>query len=106
MSFSESISKLVNKGDGEQLEIAFLEMLTSDVVVDLNELGTFIEEIIISNVDSTTIITIKRSSSGLWSIHVSQELSKPDKLTGCVCKSTILSLDTRTGNHVLLLATP
>ena len=49
-----------------------LEMLASDVAVDLNMLGAFVEDIIMSNVNSTTIVTIKRSDSGLWSIHVSQ----------------------------------
>ena len=58
-----------------------------------------------SNVDSTTIVTIKRSGSGLWSIRVSQELAKPDKLACGVGKNTILSLSTGTGNHILLLAT-
>ena len=48
-------------------------MLVSDVAVNLNVLGAFMEYIIMSNVDSTTIITIKRSGSGLWSIHISQE---------------------------------
>ena len=71
MSLGEDISRLVSKGDGEQLEIAFLKMLASDVTVDLNVLGAFMEDIIMSNVDSTTIVTIKRSGSGLWSIHVS-----------------------------------
>ena len=46
-------------------------MLASDVVVDLNVLGEFMEDIIMSNVNSTTIITIKRSGSELWSIYVS-----------------------------------
>ena len=63
----EDISRFVSKGDGEQLEIVFLEMLASDVAVDLNVFGVF-EDIIMSNEDSTTIVTIKRS--GLWSIHV------------------------------------
>ena len=81
-------------------------MLASDVAIDLNVLGAFIEDIVMTNVDSTTIITIKRSGSRLQSIHVNQEPSKPDKLAGGVGKSTILSLDTGTGNHVLLLATP
>ena len=36
-------------------------MLASDVAVDLNMLGGFAEDIIMSNVDSTTIVTIKRS---------------------------------------------
>ena len=39
MSLGEYISRLVNREDGEQLEIAFLEMLASDVAVDLNVLG-------------------------------------------------------------------
>ena len=67
----EDISRLVSRGDGDQLEIAFLEMLVSDMVVNINVLGAFMEDIIMSNLDSTTIITIKRNGSGLWSIHVS-----------------------------------
>ena len=61
MSLGENISRLVNKGDGEQLEISFLEMLASDVAVDLNMLGAFVEDIIMSNVDSTTIVKIGRA---------------------------------------------
>ena len=106
MSLREDISRLVSRGDGEQLEIAFLEMLASDVAVDLNVLNAFMEDIIMSNVDSTTIVIIKRSGSGLWSIHVIQEPVKPDKLASSVGKGMILSLSTRTGNHILLLATP
>ena len=106
VSLGEDINKLVSRGDGEQLEIAFLEMLASNVAVDLNVLGVFMEYIIINNVDSTTIVTIKRSGNGLWSIHVSQEPAKPDKLTGGVGKGMILSLSTGMGNHILLLTTP
>ena len=106
MSLGEDISRLVSRGDGEQLEIAFLEMLASHVAIDLNVLGVFMEDIIMSNVDSTMIVTIKRSGSGLWSIHVNQEPTKPNKLVGGVGKGTILSLGTRMGNHILLLTTP
>ena len=81
-------------------------MLASHVAIDLNVLGVFMEDIIMSNVDSTTIVTIKRSGSGLWSIHVNQEPTKPDKLVGGVGKGTILNLGTRMGNHILLLTTP
>ena len=81
-------------------------MLASDVAADLNMFGAFMEDIIMSNVDSTTIITIKRSGSGLWSIHVNQEPAKPNKLASGVGKGTILSLSTGMGNHILLLATP
>ena len=81
-------------------------MLASDVVVDLNMLGAFMEDIVMSNVDSTTIITIKRSGNGLWSIHVNQEPAKIDRLIGGDDNGTIFSLSTRTGNHILLLAMP
>ena len=104
MRLGEDISRLVSRGDGEQLQIAFLEMLASDVAVDLNVLGTLMENIIMSNVDNTKIVTISRSGSRLWSIHVSQELAKPDKLVGSVNKGTILS-SIGTGNNILHLAT-
>ena len=106
VSLGKDISKLVSRGDGEQLEISVLEMLASDVAVDLNMLGAFVEDIIMSNVDSTTIVIIKRSGSGLRSIHVSQEPAKPNNLANGVGKCTILCLSTRTGNHILLLAVP
>ena len=106
VSLGEDISRLVNRGDGEQLEIAFLEMLASDVAVDLNVLGAFVEDIIMSNVNSTMIVTIKKSGSGLWSIHVSQELAKADKLVGGVNKGSILSLSIGMGNQMPLFATP
>ena len=50
VSLGKDISRLVSRGDGEQLEISFLEMLASDVAVDLNMLGAFVEDIIMSNV--------------------------------------------------------
>ena len=106
VSLGEDINRLVSRRDGEQLEIAFLEMLASDVTVDLNVLGAFMEDIIMSNVDSTTIVTIKRSGNGLWSIYVNQKLAKPNKLTDSVGKGTILSLNIGMGNHIMLLATP
>ena len=106
MSLGKDISRLVSRGDGEQLEISFLEMLVSDVAVDLNMLGAFVEDIIMSNVDSTMIVTIKRSGSGLRSIHVNQEPMKPNKLASGVGKGMILCLSIGTGNHILLLAAP
>ena len=106
VSFGEDIGRLVGRGDGEQLEIAFLEMLMSDMAINLDVLGAFMEDIVLSNIDGTPIITIKRSDDELWSIHVSQEPLKPDKLVSGVSKGMILSLGIETRNHVLLLATP
>ena len=52
MRLDEDISKLISRGDGEQLKIALLGMLASDVAINLNVLGAFMEDIIMSNVDS------------------------------------------------------
>ena len=59
VSLGEDISRLVNREDWEQLEIAFLEMLESDVAIDISVFGAFMEDIIMNNVDSTMIVTIK-----------------------------------------------
>ena len=64
-SLDEDISKLVSKEDGEQLEIVFLKMMASDVAIDLNMLCAFMENIVMSNADSTTIVTIKWNDSRL-----------------------------------------
>ena len=40
-------------------------MLASNMEIDLNVLGAFMEDIVMSNVNSTMIITIKMSGSGL-----------------------------------------
>ena len=65
VSLGEDISKLVSKEDGEQLEIVFLKMMASDVAIDLNMLCAFMENIVMSNADSTTIVTIKWNDSRL-----------------------------------------
>ena len=80
--------------------------MASDVAINLNELGALMEDIVMSNIDSTTIIIIKRRGSRLWRIHINQEPSKLDKLASSVNKSTILNLSIGTRNHVLLLTTP
>ena len=64
-SLGEDISKLVSKEEGEQLEIAFLKMIASDVAVDLNMLCVFMKDMIMSNANSTTTVTIKRNDSRL-----------------------------------------
>ena len=106
VTLGEDISRLVSRRDGEQLEIAFLEMLASDVAVNLIVLGAFMEDIIMSNVDSTTIVTISSSGSGLWSIRVSQEPAKPDKLACDVSRARYSASILEQETTLLLLATP
>lgn len=106
VSLCKDINRLFGKREGVQLEITFLEMLTSDVTINFNVLGAFIEDIIIINVNSTMIIPIKRSSSGLRIIQVNQKPSKLDELRSGVSKGTVLTLNVGTRNNILLLAMP
>jgi hypothetical protein len=53
-----------------------LNMMTNEVTIDLNVLNALMKNIIMSNVNSTTIVVVNRSTSGLGSTHVSQEPTK------------------------------
>ena len=89
-----------------QPKITFHEILMSHMAVNFNVLGVIMEDIIISNINSTAIITTKRSLSELWSIQVSHEPSKPEKLTNDANKGMILNYSVVMKNNILLLATP
>ena len=105
VSLGEDISRMVSRGDGVQPKIAFHEILMSDMAVNFNVLGAFMEDIIMNNINSTAIIIIKRSFNELWSIQVSQEPSKAEKLISDVNKGTMRN-SARMRNNILLFATP
>jgi hypothetical protein len=48
-----------------------LKMMTDKVTIDLNVLGTLMKNIIMSKVNSITVVTMKMSVDGLRSTHVS-----------------------------------
>jgi len=47
----------------------------NEVTINLNMLGVLMEDIIVSNLDGTPIITIERRTSRLMSTHVCQKPS-------------------------------
>ena len=51
-------------------------MMTNEMTIDLNVLNALMKNIIMSNVNSTTIIVVNRSTGGLGSTHVNQEPTK------------------------------
>jgi hypothetical protein len=53
-----------------------LKMMTNEVTIDLNVLGALMKNIIMGNVNSTTIVAVNRSTGGLRSTHVSQGPTK------------------------------
>ncbi len=58
------------------MKSTLLKMMTNEVTIDLNVLNALMKNIIMSNVNSTTIVVVNRSTSGLGSTHVSQEPTK------------------------------
>ena len=88
------------------MKSTLLKMMTNEVTVDLNVLGALMKNIIMGNVNSTMIIIVNRSTSGLGSTHVSQEPAKPEEFRGGIGESTVLSFSTGMSNNRLFLATP
>ena len=86
------------------MKSTLLKMMTNEVTVDLNVLGVLMKNIIMGNVNSTMIITVNRSTSGLGSTHVSQEPAKPEEFRGGIGESTVLSFSTGMSNNKLFLA--
>ena len=83
-----------------------LKMMTDEVTINLNVFGALIKNIIMSKVNSTTIVTMKMSVDGLRSTHVSQESTKPEEFRSSIGMSTVLSFSTRESNNKLFLVTP
>jgi hypothetical protein len=80
--------------------------MTNEVTINLNVLGALMKNIIMGNVNSTTIVAVNRITGGLGRTHVSQELTKPKEFRGGIGESTVLSFSTGTSNNRLFLATP
>ena len=61
------------------MKSTLLKMMTNEVTIDLNVLSSLMKNINMDNVNSTTIVTVNKSTGGLWSTYISQELMKPEE---------------------------
>ena len=60
----EDICKFIFRGDREQLESTMDKMIMDKMKIDLDVFSLFMEDIIMSNMNGTLVVTIKRSSRG------------------------------------------
>ena len=60
-SFGEDICRLISGGDGLEMESVTLKMMVHKVTIILNVLCSFMEYIIVCNLNSTAVITMKNS---------------------------------------------
>ena len=49
-------------GDGEKLESTMNKIITDKITINLDVFSPFMEDIIVSNMNDTLVVTIKRSS--------------------------------------------
>ena len=60
----EDICKLIFGGDGEKLESTMDKMIPNKMTINLDVFSPFMEDIIVSNMNGTLVITIKESGKG------------------------------------------
>ena len=63
MSFGEEVGGLISRGNKEKTNMATGNMLSYEVAINLNILGAIMEDIIMGNLNSTLIVTIKAGGS-------------------------------------------
>jgi hypothetical protein len=61
MWLGKDVGKLILRGNRDQLEGTLKKVMLDKMTIDLDVFGPLVEDIIASNLNSTTIVTIDRS---------------------------------------------
>ena len=78
----------------------------SEMGIHTNMLGQLMLGGISSNLESPSVVTVKRSGRGNWHTKILQEPTEPDDLPNSRSQRTELSLNTGASNSSLLLGLP
>ena len=81
-------------------------MLANKVSIDFDVFGTFMEDIIMSDLNGTLIVTTENSGMTLTSTHFCKKLSELYKLLSSVSNSTIFCLGAGSGDKRMFLTMP
>ena len=106
MNFGEEICRLIFRGDSHEANCIEGDMLTNKLAINLNMLCSFMKDIVMSNLNSTPIITCKCCWKILRNSHVWEQPAELDDFLSGVCKNTIFGFCTRTRYQWLFLTTP
>ena len=82
------------------------KMITDKMTINLDVFSPFMEDIIVSNMNDTLVVTIKRNSRGCRHTYILKKPSKPKELRCDISKSTIFCFSTGTGHMSLFLDLP
>ena len=80
------------------------KMITDKITIDLYVFSPFMEDIIVSNMNGTLAVTIKRSSRRCRHTSILKKPSKLKKLRCGISKGTIFCFSTGVGHNSLFLA--
>ena len=82
------------------------KMITDKMTINLDVFAPFMEDIIVSNMNDTLVVTIKRNSRGSGYTKVLKKPSWPKELRCDIYKGTIFCFSTRAGHKGLFLTSP
>ena len=82
------------------------KMITDKMTINLDVFSPFMEDIIVSNMNSTLVVIIKGSSRGCGHNQILKKPSQPKELRYGISKSTIFCFNTGTGHKSLFLTSP
>lgn len=101
----EDIRSMILKEDCTQLGVAMNDMMTNKTTINLNMFSTLMEDIIMKDLNSISIVTIKNSRRGLSYIRTNQQPTKPKEFRCSIRKVSMLWLNAKTRYNSVLLAT-
>ena len=77
------------------------KIIIDKMTIDLDVFSPFMEDIILSNLNGTLVVTIKRNSRGCRHTYILKKPSKPKELRCDISKSTIFCFSTGVGYNGL-----
>ena len=73
MRFGKNVSQLICSGDGMKMQDTMLKMILDELTINLDMFCVLMENIIISNLYGTSIVTMNGRITGLRNTHVGQK---------------------------------
>ena len=106
MSLVEEVSSLISRTDGVESNSSMNNILTEGMTINLNVFGAIMENIIVSNLNNTLMVTMNRSRTKERDTHISKKPAESKKFLSSIGQCTIFSFGTRASSNRLFLAAP
>jgi hypothetical protein len=105
-SLGEEICQLMLRRNRKEFHKASKELLSNKMTINFEMLRSFMKNGVSSNMNRTTIVTIKDRRFVASELQIPEQIEQPLKLTCSSSKSPILRFRRRTRHGELLLRAP